>query len=480
MINMEKNVKKNLIYNLAYQLLIMVIPFITSPYIARVLLPKGTGIYTYTYSIVYYFMLITMLGVNNYGNRTIAKVRDDKEKLESTFWSIYSIQLIMGFIMLVIYFLYIFMFDIKYKSISMIQSLFIISAILDINWFFFGMEEFKKTITRNSIVKILNAILIFLCIKKADDIWKYCLIMSGMTCLSQLLMWGYLRSFISFKRVSYKEIKKHIKPNLMLFIPVIAVSIYKMMDKVMLGLLSIVDEVGYYENAEKIISIPLTLIAALGTVMLPRVSNIVSKGDNNKVKEYLKKSISFVSCLSLGMCFGLITIGMKFAPMFFGNSFKKTGVLIVLLSTTIPFVAFANVLRTQYLIPKEKDKVYIKSVFLGAIINLIMNFILIPKFASIGACFGTIAAEISVMVYQTIAIRKELPIKNYMIILYQFFIKAILMFALIYPLNYINISNLLRLLLQVSLGIIFYGIFNMKYVMSIINIKSIINKFKKT
>ena len=210
------NPKKNFIYNIIYQIFIMIIPLITAPYLARVVGADGVGTYSYTYSIVYYFMLLTHLGVNNYGNRSIAKVRDNKEKLSKTFWSIYSMQLIMGIIMLSLYVIYISFFNIKYKSIATIQTLFILSAMLDINWLFFGLEEFKKTVTRNTIIKLLNVSLIFLLVKNSNDLWKYTLIMSSMTVLGQAILWNFLRKRISFQKVSLKDITKHIKPNLIL------------------------------------------------------------------------------------------------------------------------------------------------------------------------------------------------------------------------------------------------------------------------
>ena len=472
------NPKKNFIYNLIYQILVLIIPLITAPYLARVVGADGVGIYSYTYSIVYYFMLLTLLGVNNYGNRTIAKVRDDKKKLSKTFWSIYLFQLFMGIIMLILYIGYILLFDNKYKLYASIEILFIISAILDINWFFFGMEEFKKTITRNTFVKVGNVILIFLLVKSTNDLWKYTLIMSGMTCLSQIILWSFLRKKVSFVKIKFSSIKEHIKPNLVLFIPVIAVSLYKIMDKIMLGSLSNVREVGLYENAEKIINIPMTLITALGTVMLPRISNILAKGDNKKVKEYISKSIKFVMFMSLAMCCGLVAIGYNFAPIYFGEEFQKTGILIMMLSVTLPFLSFANVLRTQYLIPKEKDKIYIVSVSLGAITNLIMNFIFIPKFASIGACIGTITAEFMVMFYQAMAIRKELPINKYVKSIIPYTIKALIMLVIVYSLNYININGFIRLLLQGIVGCIVYGLLNIKYILSIVDINKILKKFK--
>ena len=472
------NPKKNFIYNFAYQILAIIVPVIVSPYLSRILGADGVGVYSYTYSIMHYLMLLTMLGVNNYGNRTIAKVRDDKDKLSKSFWSIYSMQLITGLAMLILYIAFIVLFGSKYKLIFAMQIPFVISAILDINWFFFGLEEFKKTITRNSVLKVGSVILIFLLVKNSGDVWKYTLIMSGMTCLSQLVLWTFIRNKIVFVKVKWKDIKAHIKPNLVLFIPVIAISLYKVMDKIMLGLLADTIEVGLYENAEKIINIPLVIITALGTVMLPRMSNIIAKGDKATAEKYISKSTSFVLFLSLAMCCGLIGIGYHFAPFFFGAEFQKTGVLIMLLAVTLPFISFANVIRTQYLIPREKDKIYIKSVFLGAAINLVMNLIFISEYGSIGACIGTIAAEITVMVYQLCSVKNELPIRIYLLKNFPFVIKSLIMLIIVFIFNYIDMKSLVRLLVQVGLGCLIYGLLNLKYIMSIVNFKHLFKKIR--
>lgn len=472
------NPKKNFIYNLAYQLLILICPLVTTPYLSRVIGSEGVGTYSYVYSIVYYFMLFTLLGVNNYGNRTIAKVRDNKQELSKNFWEIYFMQLFMGLIMLLLYYIYIFCFNVRYFSISLLASLFIISAIIDINWFYFGLEEFKKTVVRNAIVKILSVILIFIFVKNNDDIWKYMIIMSGSTLLSQSIMWFFLKGTITLKKIKLEAVVKHIKPNLILFIPFIAVSLYKMMDKVMLGAFTNVNEVGFYENAEKIINIPMVFITALGTVMMPRISNIAEKGDVENVKKYIDKSITFASFISMAMCCGLICIGNQFAPWFFGKEFEKTGLLIILLSVTLPFLSFANVIRTQYLIPFEKDKVFVKSVIVGAIINFIFNLILIKKFESIGACIGTIAAEITVMFYQSFAVRKELSIIDYLKKCIPFLAKAIIMLFLIFPIQYLNMNSVITIFIQVIIGGLVYLILNNKYVAETINTKKIISKIR--
>ncbi len=469
-------VKKNFVYNLIYQLLIFIFPLITIPYVSRILGKDGVGIYSYTHSIVNYFMLITLLGINNHGNRSIAKTRGDKNELSKTFFSIYIIQLLSGLLMIMMYILYMVFLNRQYTDIAWIQILFILSAVFDINWFFFGLEEFKITIARSTLVKIISLILIFLFVRTSNDVAIYALIMALSTLISQLLLIPFLIKRISLVRININDIKKHIKYVLLLFVPVIAVSVYRVMDKIMIGLLSSVDEVGLYEQSDKIILVPCTIITALGTVMLPRISNLVANDKRNEILKYIYNSIKFVMFLSFPMCLGLIAVSNTFVPMFLGHSFIDAIFLVKCMSITILFASFANVLRTQYLIPYEKDKIYMCSILLGAFSNLICNIIFIPKFGAKGALIGTILAEFLVMLYQTVSVRKELPIKKYISNIIPFLLKALIMFTAIYLFNYIGMNRVLRLLIQVLLGSLIYGLLNTKYILSIINIKKIFKR----
>ena len=349
-----------------------------------------------------------------------------------------------------------------------------ISNLFDINWFFFGIEKFKLTVTRKSILKILSLIMIFMFVKNKSDVWVYTLILSGSTLISQLLLFCFLRNEVYFIIPTFKNLKKHIKPILILFIPFIAVSLYKIMDKIMLGLMSGVVEVGYYEQAEKITNIPLGIITALGTVMFPKITSLVSKGKEEEIRMYLNKSIRFVMFMAFPICFGLISVSDNFVPLFLGVEFEKTIILIYFLSFTILFISFANVLRTQYLVPNEMDKDFVISVILGAVINLIVNLIAIPRYSSIGACLGTILAEFSVMIYQAIILMKILPINKYFASVLPFFIKSLIMFFIVMLINYINMPKITLIMVQICIGVLTYSILNIRYIDSIINLRKIL------
>lgn len=408
-----KSLQKNFLYNVLYQILLVILPLITAPYISRTLGATAVGVYSYTYSVAYYFLLIAMLGIGNHGNRSVAAVRDDREKLNKTFSSIYSLQVMTFSIAILAYSFYLVLFVKNNRLIVLLQLIYVTSGLFDIGWLFFGLEQFKLTVARNTLIKISTVVLMFVFVHKPSDLWKYTLIMSAGTLFSQAYLWLYVKKYVSFKKCSVKEIASNIKPVLILFVPVLAYSIYKVMDKIMLGNMSSYDQVGFYNNAEKIINIPMGIITALGTVMLPRMSNIVANGDKKRVDDYIRISAKLVTLLSSAIAFGLMGVSSVLAPVFFGDEFIACGEIIRLLSVTVFFIAWANVIRTQYLIPNKRDSIYLTSTMVGAILNLIINWMLIPKYQANGAAFGTIVAEFSVMLVQMVAVKNELPMRKY-------------------------------------------------------------------
>lgn len=235
------------------------------------------------------------------------------------------------------------------------------------------------------------------------------------------------------------------------------------MDKIMLGNMSSYDQVGFYNNAEKIINIPMGIITALGTVMLPRMSNIVANGDKKRVDDYIRISAKLVTLLSSAIAFGLMGVSSVLAPVFFGDEFIACGDIMRLLSVTVFFIAWANVIRTQYLIPNKRDSIYLTSTMVGAILNLIINWMLIPKYQANGAAFGTIVAEFSVMLVQVIAVKNELPMRKYIMsyspILVIGFIMAVLVDRIGVKLG-VSISTLA---LQILAGGFFFCIATIAY-----------------
>ena len=214
------SIKKNLGYQIAYQILVSILPFITSPYISRVLGAECIGIYAYTYSIVYYFKIFATLGITNYGNRLIAKSRSSQKEVDKAFSSLYALHFMLSVFIIILYIIFIILFPIKNKIISLIQSIYLIAELMDVSWFFFGMEKFKLTVTRNALVKILTAISIFVFVKTGTDLWKYVLILALGTLFGNASMWFFLPKYVKRYKFSIKDVLVHIKPMLVLFLSV--------------------------------------------------------------------------------------------------------------------------------------------------------------------------------------------------------------------------------------------------------------------
>lgn len=449
------SIKKNFFYQMIYEVLVIILPLITSPYLARVIGAEGVGSYSYAYSVAYYFVLVAMLGIKNYGNREIAKVRDNQEQTNQLFSDIFFIHAVISIIVTVAYTVYAFNVQ-EDRTVALTQIFFVASTVFDISWFYFGIEKFKLSVTRSTFIKVINVVLIFTFVRDRDDLWKYCLIMSVCCLLSQLALWIPLHRFVSFRKPQWGKLGKHLKPLFVLFLPAIAVSLYKYMDKIMIGSLSNKAEVGYYANAEKVINIPMTIVGAFGTVMLPKMSNLTTQKSNKTAERYMNLSMQMLMCLAFALAYGLASVANVFSVAFWGDEFASCGPIIVGLAVTIPFVTFANIIRTQYMIPHNMDVEYTIAVFLGAGVNLGINWTFIPLYGAKGAVLGTIVTEILVCVAHIISVRKKLPIQRYVKLCVPYFLYGSFMYLVVS-----NVANTLEmplkaLIIKVLIGGIIY------------------------
>lgn len=459
----KASIKKNFAYQMVYEILILILPFVTSPYIARVLGAESIGIYSYTYSVAYYFVLFAMLGLKNYGNRAIAQVREDKQVMSRVFWEIYTLHAGISVLCALAYIVYVAVWGGDTSVYAWIQTAYVLSAFFDISWFYFGIEKFKTTVTRNVIIRLLNVSCIFLFVRGVHDLWKYCLIMALGNLLSQIVLWLTVGQEIDFVKPDWERMRRHLQPMLILFIPAVAVSLYKYMDKIMLGTMASKAQLGLYENSEKVVNIPVTVIASFGTVMLPKMSNLAANKAKKATRRYLDLSMEFVMFLAVALACGLLGVGNVFSVVFWGQEFTHCGTLIMGLCITLPFIAFANVLRTQYLIPRERDKTYLLSVCAGAVVNLVINALLIPSMGADGAVIGTICAEVTVCVIQTVSLLRELPIGRYLRQTLYFLGAGGVMCAVVYWLGEAMGVGVLTLVVQIAAGGLLYMAFGCVY-----------------
>lgn len=407
-----KSISRNYLYNLSYQLLTLLTPLITTPYIARTLGVNGIGEYSFSFSIVAYFVLLAQFGITNYAQREIAYHQDDVKEQSRIFFEVIIFQLFTVTISLIIYYLLGHIWGIATK-LYWIQALNILAILVDVSWFFQGLEEFGKIVFRNFVVRLVNILLLFLLIKSPDDLIRYTFIMGGMNVVSGCLICLFLKNYIH--KVSFEKIHpfRNWKPIFQLFLPQIAIQIYVVLDKTMLGFFTdAYTENGYYEQADKIIKLLLTIATSLGTVMLPRIASTVSKGEMEIVRKYMMESYRFSFFLTIPMCLGLITISSNFVPWFFGPGYEPVSGILGILSSMLIAVSLSNVTGIQFMVPTNRQNQLTLSVIIGAIFNFIINLYLIPHFYSIGVAISTVLTEWLVTAVQLYLVRDFFYIRD--------------------------------------------------------------------
>ena len=492
---MKKSIKKNFIYNLIYQVFLIIVPVVVTPYISRVLGAAQIGQYSYSYSIVSYFILFAALGFGFYAQREIAKFQNDKVEQSKIFWEIIIVRLfstIISFFALILLSFIPFFKD--YRLLIMLLSINVFSTCLDTTFIFSGNEDFKQIAIRNFVAKSIVIASIFIFVKTQNDLWIYTLIQGLSPLLSALFMLPFLKKYLV--KVSYKELKptKHIVPCIKLFIPTIAISIYTMLDKTMIGSMiqgeiTVIEdgvevvkklsdvESGYYNQAEKIVKILITIVSALGTVMIPRNSYYFGKGDLVSAKKNVMTGLRFAYLLAFPLMFGVIAVSYNFSPWFFGNGYEKVPFLMQVFSPLILAIGLNTVFGNQYLIPSSRDNQYTISVVIGASTNLILNAILITFYGSVGAAISTVCAEFIILFVQLFFLRKDITLLNVISSGWKYLVAGIVMFIPCYIVGLKLSSSILNTFIIVVIGIFVYGI--MLLILKDEFIYSILGKLKR-
>lgn len=448
-------VVKNYLYNASYQVFVLLVPLITTPYLARVLGPTGVGINSYTNSIIQYFILFGSIGVNLYGNRQIAFVRDNREKLTQNYYEIFFMRVITIIIAYLAFGIFL-LFTNKYHEYYLAQSLSIIAAAFDISWFFMGVEDFSITVVRNFVVKIITLVSIFIFVKSYSDLGIYILILSLSLLLGNLTLFPSLHKYIGSFNWKRLNLRRHLLPSIELFIPQIATQVYLVLNKTMLGSMVSVKAAGYFDQSDKMIKMVLAIVTATGTVMLPHVANAFANGQREKTKQLLYKSFSFVTALSVPMAFGLMAIASKFVPLFFTTKFNSVIPVMIIESIVILLIAWSNAIGTQYLLPTKQTKAYTASVIIGAVVNLIVNIPLILVWGADGAAIATVISEFTVTAYQLYVIRDQINYHKLFGDTTKYLGAGISMFCCILFLNQNLAENWLMLGIEVIVGILIY------------------------
>ena len=449
--------KKNFIFQFIYQFIVLVIPLIVSPYLTRTLGENGLGNYTFSNVFAYYFVVVAMLGINKYGQRIIAENGKDEISLRKTFWSLFILHSIVSALVTLIYIILVFSINFENDYLYVIQIFYVISALFDITWLFYGLQNFKSVVIRNAIIKILELIFIFIFVKSIEDLWIYALIKSLSSFLSQLIMIPFAVKSIKFIKFSFSDMVIHIKPLLLFTIFVVASLFYTVLDKTLLGLLSTKENVAYYEYANKIIDIPKNFAYIIGTVIFPKACSIYNKGESSfKLERYLNVSLDIVYFITVGSFFGLFIISDNLAVIYYGENFKECGEIMRYLSLVTIIVCLSNIIESLFIIPKKKDKQLVIIILGGGICNLIISTICIYYFGLIGAVIGTISAEAIKLFVELFLCKEDLKIyKVFMAILPHIF-AGIVMALIIWVIKLYMPVNYVGLIVEILVGALVY------------------------
>jgi len=381
------------LYNLSYQIVIALTPLITAPYVAHVLHPSGVGIYSYTATLAIAFSLVAALGVNTYGQREIAYHQDHVRERSIVFWELMIARLVTTVIVSGVYILFAFWYR-EYTIHLLQQSFLIFAVILDITWFYQGIEHFRVIAVRNILIKIITIFLIFLLVTEETHVARMILINSVSIFASYAIFFINLRQYV--EEIPLKELHpmRHLKGMLEFFVPLIAIQLPAQIDKIMLGAITgDTNESGYYEQSRRIVNILVMMITSINSVMYPRISNLYKKNEKTEINRLYGITFKMVLILIIPMLVGMQLVSDNFVSWFFGRDYMPVADLMKLSGVLMVFMGISNFVSMQYLSPTERQNrmtvVYLSSVGL----NVVLNFILIPRMQSMGAMIASVTAE---------------------------------------------------------------------------------------
>ena len=407
-------ITKNYFYNICYQMVTLLTPLILSPYLARTVGATGLGIYAYVSSAANIICTIILLGTYNYGCRQIAYVRDDMVATEKVYNQMFSIRLMLGAIGTFIYVAYIVITG-KFVKEFCVYYLWVLSMVVDPSWFFVGQEDMRPTALKNMLIKIISVVLIFLFVKNDSHVIRYTLIMAGSALFANLLLYVQLRKYKIHHYFTLENYKYHMKESISIFWPQVATLFYLQVDKVMLQYMHPdIRQISYYDYGEKIVTIPLAFITTLSVVMMPRIANEYSKHNMEKVRELLLRAGKFSLMLAFPMMVGLATCAKNLIPWYLGNTYQPSIAVIILVSPIILTNSLSGISGNQYLVATNQMGVLLKAYVSAALINVLVNVILIPIYGCNGAAIATIVSAMISVCIQYYYMHKQIGVKEYL------------------------------------------------------------------
>lgn len=478
-------ITKNYIFNLAYQLLVLFAPLITAPYLARVLGASNLGIYSYVNSSGNIITTLSLLGIYAYGNRQTAYVRDNRIELTKTFWELEITRMILGVVGTLIYAVYTY-FNPDMSWYFWVFYPYILAQFIDCSWIYVGLEAMKPAVLKNFITKIVNIIGIFIFVRNKSDVWIYMFMLAVTTLIANVAVYTQLPQYVSKpigeNKPDIHRIPYHIKESLYLFLPQVASIFYLQVDKVMLKWLSgQTAQLSYYDNAEKIINIPLSIITVMSTVMMPRLANEFQKKNNETIQELLVKAGRYSLLMTFPLMIGIFCIAQKMIPWYLGDDFLPTTTAMMILSPIVLLNSLSGISGAQYFTATNQIKILMKAYVSAAVLNIVVNAILIPQYGYAGAAIATVGSSLISVIIQYCYLNKQTNIMKLSEYGLKYLVGAIIM-GMAIKLSTKNMpAKMFTTLLQIFIGGVVYFafllIFNDEALKDIIvKIKGIIRK----
>ena len=455
----QPSLKKNIAISTVYQVLLIILPIITAPYVARVLGPDQSGIYDYTNSIQTYFAMFAARGTASYGAREIARVRDDAALRSKLFWEIELMTVMTSAVCIIVWFIFI-AFTPQYKVIYLVLTMGLFSTMFDISWFFAGMEQFKYTVTNDAACKLIGVVLMFLFVKKQEDLLLYIIIITASTMIGNLSMWLYVPRFT--QKVDFKTLKfgRHFRETLIYFIPSIATSVYTVLDRTLIGVITKNKaENGFYHYTMQIVNMMKALtFSSLNMVLGSRIAYLFAEEKYDEIKVRIRDSINYILFMGIGICFGLSGVAKRFVPVFLGPGYDRVIIMLMLMSPIVVIIGVSNCLGSQYYTPSGNRKLSAKFIIIGALVNLVLNLILIPRYWGYGAIAASLIAEMVITVLYLKFCKGYLTVDTIVREGSRKLAAGIAMFAVIRIIDRFIASDIIALLIEVAVGFSVYCI----------------------
>ena len=455
------SIKKNFIMNIILTMSSFIFPIITFPYISRVLLPAGTGKINFATSVTSYFLMIAQLGVPSYGIRACAKIRENKEELTRTAHELLIINVIMSAAAYILFFAAIAIVP-KFreeKTLFIVTGLTIGLTAIGMEWLYKALEQYTYITVRSVIFKLIALAAMFMLVHTETDYVIYGGITIFASSASSVLNLINAHKYIGFKPVGNYDFKRHLKPILVFFAMACATTIYTNLDNVMLGFMTTNTDVGYYGAAIKIKIVLVSVVTSLGAVLLPRASYYVEHGNMEEFKRITSKAMNFVFLFATPLTVYFIMFAKSGIMVLSGEAFAGAIVPMQVIMPTLLLIGMTNIMGIQILVPTGREKVVLQSEIAGAIVDIIINAILIPSMKATGAAIGTLIAEIVVLAVQYRALRDDMKEVIQSIHIGRIITGVCLGALCSFWVYFINLGDLLKLAVSASLFFLTYGVY---------------------